>query len=269
MPNSKPGQNAKSLSNAQLCQTSSPKNRPLDSTKTLKMTPRTYYSRTENNAGEFFFLPTTSSQPLQSKTATPMAIPPVEAKGNPARAPPAESGRNRSSLLFSNWMVSAQDAETLDSKFRHECSFVRSFGTNQTLSLIFGRAKQFTFLRSLLTLSGQQYRCDGLLATARATLKVGSSVWQSADYPFFVPQDKIACSVIGDRSEYSFSVETIVDTDARRAIGNLTKSKTASFSLVNGSKGREAMDIPLDGFAEALQGGSCPSINFAKYLSRR
>jgi hypothetical protein len=29
------GQNAKSLSNAQLCQTSSPKNRPLDSTKSL------------------------------------------------------------------------------------------------------------------------------------------------------------------------------------------------------------------------------------------
>jgi hypothetical protein len=34
MPNSKPGQNAKSLSNAQLFQTSTPKNRPLDSTKT-------------------------------------------------------------------------------------------------------------------------------------------------------------------------------------------------------------------------------------------
>jgi hypothetical protein len=30
------GQNAKSLSNAQLCQTSSPKNRPLDSTKSHK-----------------------------------------------------------------------------------------------------------------------------------------------------------------------------------------------------------------------------------------
>jgi choline dehydrogenase len=35
MPNFKPGRNAKSLHNAQLCWASSPRNRPLDSTKTL------------------------------------------------------------------------------------------------------------------------------------------------------------------------------------------------------------------------------------------
>ena len=39
MPNSRPGQNAKSLSNAQLCQTSSPKNRPSDATKTQYSDP--------------------------------------------------------------------------------------------------------------------------------------------------------------------------------------------------------------------------------------
>jgi hypothetical protein len=36
MPNSKPSRNAEYLSNAQLSQASSPKNRPLDSTKTPK-----------------------------------------------------------------------------------------------------------------------------------------------------------------------------------------------------------------------------------------
>jgi hypothetical protein len=36
MPNSKPSRNAKYLSNAQLSQASSPKNRPLQSTKTRK-----------------------------------------------------------------------------------------------------------------------------------------------------------------------------------------------------------------------------------------
>jgi hypothetical protein len=37
MPNSKPSRNAEYLSNAQLSQASSPKNRPLDSTKTQKI----------------------------------------------------------------------------------------------------------------------------------------------------------------------------------------------------------------------------------------